>query len=298
MPSKRKDRGRAAHSPYRHTRSTTSTETSTHDELQSAQHCSAAETALSTATLEQLLLLSSSSLRSHLKTHALPSSGNKATMANQLYNYFHTTGITPSTNSGNSMAPSDYTTTRNRGQSTTAVSNSVEMPPMSRFRENSDNPTITASSSAAAAQSSCSILPPAPQKNGQPLSWPESGSNFSVQLAHQLTNLFCQFMPVDSPVNEIASQIGPPLQPTTVNNCSAINQFQASGASVVTTTCQMPSSSIQPVLAINTPVTANNSSLPGGNQLPTATDEVLRICSIPHTATNTDNQPSSHQAHK
>ena len=50
------------------------------------------------------------------------------------------------------MAPSDYTTTRNRGQSTTAVSNSVEMPPMSRFRENSDNPTITACSSAAAAQ--------------------------------------------------------------------------------------------------------------------------------------------------
>ena len=146
--------------------------TSPHEDLPPAQHRSAAETALSTATLEQLLLLSDSSLRSHLKTHALPSSGNKVTMANQLYNYFHTSGITPSTNSGNSMAPSDYTTTRNMGQSTTAVSNSVEIPPASRFRENSDNSTITASSIAAAAQSSCNILPPAPQENGQPLSWP------------------------------------------------------------------------------------------------------------------------------
>ena len=96
------------------------------------------------------------------------------------------------------MAPSDYTATRNTGQSTTAVSNSVEIPPASRFRENSDNPTITASSTATAAQSSCNILPPAPQENEQPLSWPESGNNFPVQLAHQFTNLFRQFMPVDS----------------------------------------------------------------------------------------------------
>ena len=133
MPPKHKDRGRAVRLPYKRAQSVNSTETSTHDELQPAQDHSAAETALPTATLEQLLLLSASSLRSHLKTHALPSSGNKATMANRLYNYFHTSGITPSTNSGNSMAPSDYTTTRNRGQSTTAVSNSVEMPPASRF---------------------------------------------------------------------------------------------------------------------------------------------------------------------
>ena len=105
-------------------------------------------------------------------------------------------------------------------------------------------------------------------------------------------------MPVDSRMNETACQIGPPLQPMTVSNCSAISQFPASGASGVTNTCQMPSSCIQPVLAINTPVTANNSSLRGGNQLPTAIDEVRTICSIPHTATNTDNQPSSHQAHQ
>ena len=156
------------------------------------------------------------------------------------------------------------------------------MPPASRLRENSDNPTITASSTAAAAQSSCNIPPPAPQENGQLLSLPDSGSNFPVQLAHQLANLFCQFMPVDSRMNEIASHMGPPLQSMTVNNRSAISQFQASSVSVVTTTCQMPSSSIQPVLAINTSVTANNLSLPGGNQLPTATDEVLHICSI-HT---------------
>ena len=85
--------------------------TSTNDGLQPAQHQSAAETALSTSPLKEFLLLSASLLRSHLKTHALPGSGNKATMANRLYNYFHTSGITPSTNSGNSMAPSDYTTT-------------------------------------------------------------------------------------------------------------------------------------------------------------------------------------------
>ena len=86
-------------------------------------------------------------------------------------------------------------------------------------------------------------------------------------------------MPVDSRMNETASHIGPPLQPMTVNNRSAISQFQASGASVVTTTCQMPSSSIRPVLTINTPVTAKNSSLPSGNQLPTAIDEVLSAAS-------------------
>ena len=284
MPPKRKDRGWTARLPCKRARRATSI----HD-LQPVQHQSAAETALSTATLEKLLLLSASSLRSHLKTHALPCSGNKATMANRLYNYFQTSGITPSTNSRNSMVPSDYTTTRNRGQSTTAISNSVKMPPSSRFRENSDNPTITASSTAAIAQSSCNIPPPAPQGNGQPLSWPESGSNFPVQLAHQLTNLFRQFMPVDSRINETASHIGPPLQPMTINNCSAISQFQASGASVVTTTCQMPSSSIQPVLAINTPVTANNSSLPGGNQLPTATDEVLSAASPTQPLTLTTN---------
>ena len=124
------------------------------------------------------------------------SSSNKATMANRLYNYFHTSGITPSTKSGNSMAPSDYTTTRIRGQSKTAVGNFVEMPPASRFRENSNNPSITASSTAAAAQSSCDIPSPTPQENGELLSWPELGSNFPVQLVHQLTNLFCQFMPV------------------------------------------------------------------------------------------------------
>ena len=285
MPPKRKNRGRAARSPCKRARSATST----HEDLQPAQHRSAAEAALSTATLEQLLLLSASSLRSHLKTHALPSSGNKATMANRLYNYFHTSRLTPSTNSGNSMAPSDYTTTRNTGQSTTAVSNSVEIPPASRFRENSDNPTITASSTAAAAQSSCNILPPALQENEQPLSWPESGSNFPVQLAHQLTNLFRQFMPVDNRMNETASQTGPPLQPMTVSNCSAISQFPASGASGVTTTCQMPSSCIQPVLAINTPVTTNNSSLRGGNQLPTATDEVLSAASPTQPLTLTTN---------
>ena len=117
MPPKRKDRGRAARSPCKRARSATST----HEDIRCRDSISSA---IYRYTLKQLLLLSASSLRSHLKTHALLSSGNKATMANRLYNYFHTSGITPSTNSGNSMAPSDYTTTRNTGQSTTAVSNS------------------------------------------------------------------------------------------------------------------------------------------------------------------------------
>ena len=51
----------------------------------------------------------------------------------------------------------------------------------------------------------------------------------------------------------------------------------------------MPSSSIQPVLTIITPVTANNSSLPGGNQLPTATDEALSAASPTQPLTLTTN---------
>ena len=85
-------------------------------------------------------------------------------------------------------------------------------------------------------------------------------------------------------MNETAIHIDPPLQPLTVNN-----QFQALGTSVVTTTCQMPSSSIPPMLAINTPVTANNLSLPSGNQLPTATDEVLSAASPTRPPTLTTN---------
>ena len=119
------------------------------------------------------------------------------------------------------------------------------MPPASRLRENSDNPTITASSTAAAAQSSCNIPPPALQENGQLLSWHESGSNFPVQLAHQLTNLFHQFMPVDSRMNETGSHIGPPLQPMTVNNALPVASFklQAPVLSLPPVKCHPPASS-------------------------------------------------------
>ena len=92
MPPKRKARGRTRLSPSKRVRGATST----HDD---------SEIALSTATLEQLRLLSASSLRSHLKAHALPSTGNKAAMVNRLYSYFHTSGVTPSTHSGNSTNP-------------------------------------------------------------------------------------------------------------------------------------------------------------------------------------------------
>ena len=102
-------------------------------------------------------------------------------------------------------------------------------------------------------------------------------------------------MPVNSRMNETASHMGPPLQPMTVNNHSAISQLQVSGGNVVTTTCQMPSSRIQPMLTINTPVTANNLSLPTGNQLPTATDEVLSAASPTQPLTLTANpHPNRH----
>ena len=80
------------------------------------------------------------------------------------------------------MAPSDYTTTRNTGQSTTAVSNSIEIPPAFRFREiASDNPTITA----AAAQSSCNIPPPLSQGRSQPKC--DGGAS---QLSNTVANLY------------------------------------------------------------------------------------------------------------
>ena len=57
-------------------------------------------------------------------------------------------------------------------------------------------------------------------------------------------------MPVIRRENETARHIGPSLQPVTANDRS-INQFQAPDNSVATTTCQMPSSRLQPVLAID-----------------------------------------------
>ena len=65
----------------------------------------------------------------------------------------------------------------------------------------------------------------------------------------------------------------------TANDRSINNQFQAPGNSVATTTCQMPSSRLQPVLAIDQSVAANNLQLPSSNQLPAATDEVLSAAS-------------------
>ena len=98
---------------------------------------------------------------------------------------------------------------------------------------------------------------------------------------HQLTNLFRQFMPVTGRENETARHIGPSLQPVTANDRSINNQFQAPGNSVATTTCQMPSSRLQPVLAIDQSVAANNLQLPSSNQLPAATDEVLSTAASP-----------------
>ena len=97
------------------------------------------------------------------------------------------------------MTPSNYTTIRNRGQSMTAVSNSVEMPAASRLQETSDNPTITANSTAAAAQSFCNIPPTAPQEIGNYYHCLTQVATFQYSyIAHQLSNLFRQFMPVDS----------------------------------------------------------------------------------------------------
>ena len=283
MPPKRKSRGLAARSPSKRIRGATSTR----DDFQPTRPRTAAsaEIALSTATMEQLLWLSAGSLRSHLKAYALSSSGNKAAMASRLYNYFHTSGITSSTNSGNSSAHSSVTT-RTRGQSSTAVSDSVEMPPC-RVQENSDNSIIAANSTAVAAPLSHSIPPPR-ENEGQLLSSQDLSSNLPVQLAHQLTNLFRQFMPVARRENESAGHSGRALQPATVNNCSINNQSQVPGNSVITTTGQMPSSSLQPVQAINQPVVANNLPLLGSNQLE-PTDEVLSAASPTQPLTLTAN---------
>ena len=128
-----------------------------------------------------------------------------------------------------------------------------------------------------AALGSRSIHPPQENK-GQLQSSSDLSSNLPVKLAHQLTNLFHQFMPVTSQENETASHIGPPLQPVNANNCSINNQFQSLGDSAVTTTCQMPSSSLQLVLAIDQPAVANNLQLPRSNEL-LAADEVLSAAS-------------------
>ena len=171
-------------------------------------------------------------------------------MMNRLYSYFHTSRITLSTNSGNSAASSNSIASRNGGQFTTAVSDSVEIPPFT-LRDNSENSIATAISTAAtAALGSCNRH--RPQENeGQLWSSPNLSNNLPVQLAYQLTNLFRQFMPVTSQENETARHIGPSLQPVTANDQSINNQFQAPGDSVAATTCQMPSSSLQPVLAID-----------------------------------------------
>ena len=82
MPPKRKSRGLAARSPSKRIQGATLT----HDNFQPTRQQTVAgtEIALSTKTLEQLLLLSTSSLCSHLKAHALSSTGNQAAMASRL----------------------------------------------------------------------------------------------------------------------------------------------------------------------------------------------------------------------
>ena len=81
MQPKHKATGRATRLPSKHAQGATSTCYNS----QLARHPSA-EIALSTATLEQLQLLSASSLCLHLKAHSLPSMGNKPAMVSRLYN--------------------------------------------------------------------------------------------------------------------------------------------------------------------------------------------------------------------
>ena len=151
-------------------------------------------------------------------------------MATRLHNYFHTSGVTPSTHSGNSAnpaAPSNSATSRNEGQVTTTVSDSVEIPPLT-LRENYENSITTAIATAAtAAQGSRNEHPPHENEEQLRLS-SDLSSNLPVQQAHQLINLFRQFMPVTGREHETARHIGPSLQPVTANDRSINNLFSSS----------------------------------------------------------------------
>ena len=139
---------------------------------------SAAQTALTTASVEQLRSLSASLLRHHLKANSLSSSGNKVVMANRLYSYFHTSGETRSANSSDSVVPP---------QDNRANSDNLVAPPQG----NGGHSTTTANSSATLDHDNWA---PSQGNGGQPLT--DSNVDLTTQLTHQLTNFFRQFMPV------------------------------------------------------------------------------------------------------
>ena len=98
MPPKR--RGSSTRSQSKRAKNSTAASTRGDNVTQSD-----GQTALATASVEQLRSLSASSLRHHLKANSLSSSGNKAAMANRLYSYLHTSGVTRSADSDDSVVP-------------------------------------------------------------------------------------------------------------------------------------------------------------------------------------------------
>ena len=61
---------------------------------------------VSSTSVNELQTLTASVLRSHLQAYSLPSSGNKATMVNRLYQHFHTLENHVSTNPNDSISAS------------------------------------------------------------------------------------------------------------------------------------------------------------------------------------------------
>ena len=98
MPPKR--RGSSTHSQSKRAKNSTAASTRGDSVTQSD-----AQTALTTASVEQLHSLSASLLHHHLKANSLSRSGNKGAMANRLYSDFHTSGKTRSANSDDLVVP-------------------------------------------------------------------------------------------------------------------------------------------------------------------------------------------------
>ena len=166
---------------------------------------------VSTASMEQLRLLSVRTLRTQLKRCSLPTSGNKVTMAARLHNYFHTSQGTPILNPNNAV-----------------------IPPQDPSGQQQATETSPPAGNNLLSQQLANQLPP--------------GNNlFSQQFVSQLSNLLHQYM-VQTPPQQSQSVQSNHRDQLTDSNSQPIetsNQVPSTRNQVPSTSNQLPSTSNQ-----------------------------------------------------
>ena len=235
MPPKR--RGSSTRSQSKCAKNSTTASTRSDNVTQSD-----GQTALAIASVEQLCSLSASSLRHHLKANSLSSSGNKAAMANCLYSYFHTSGVTQLADSDDSVVPPQDN------------------------RANSDNPAVPPDNRA-----------PSQGNGGQP----DSNVDLTTQLAnffHQFMPVAGQSETTNPTLRPVAANNNHSTStatndgtatntgqiPASISQSMLANQALSSGNQPLAATDGSLSraSSIQPLTLVTDPITISHTSQP------------------------------------